>query len=136
MKTKPKVKKPSVAKLHKKLWPIFSQYIRLNESTNGWGRCFTCGIKKPWKELQAGHFVSRRFKATLYEEMNVNSQCMACNCFLHGNLLIYRRKMDELYGDNNVEALERRAHQVKKWTVPELEAMIAEYKAKVETFHT
>lgn len=131
MKTK-KPRKVSVSSLHKKLWPVFSQYIRLKESYDGWGQCITCSIKKPWKDLQAGHFVSRRFKATLYEEMNVHTQCFACNCMLSGNLLIYRRVMDDIYSPKAVEELERRAKQVKKFTVGELGVMLDGYTAKVK----
>ena len=126
-------KKPSVAKLHKKLWPIFSQYIRLRDTNNqGCVYCITCPAYKPWKEMQAGHFVSRRFKATLYDEMNVHPQCIMCNVFLHGNLLIYRRKMDEIYGADKVLELEQRSKQIKKFTTFELEEMIQAYTERLE----
>lgn len=131
-KTK-KIKKPSVSKLHKKLWAIFSLYIRLNESKDGIGTCITCGVKKPYKELQAGHFISRRFKATLYDEMNVHSQCFACNCFLHGNLLRYRRVMDDLYGDEAVYNMEQKAKEIKQWKAFELEDLIRYYTNEVSS---
>lgn len=127
-----KTKKLSVTKLHKKLWPLVSQYIRLKAASEGQEVCFTCGIQKPWKELQAGHFVSRRFKSTLYEEMNLKPQCLNCNVFLHGNLLVYRRKLDALYGPEAVENLEQRAHQTKKWTTFDLLELIEIYTAKVK----
>ena len=82
--------------------------------------------------MQAGHFVSRRFKATLYDEMNVHPQCIMCNVFLHGNLLIYRRKMDEIYGADKVLELEQRSKQIKKFTVFDLEEMIQAYTERLE----
>lgn len=52
-----KTKKPSVAKLKKKLWTLFSEYIRRLYSHDDICECVTCGVKKHWKELQAGHFI-------------------------------------------------------------------------------
>ena len=54
-------KKPTRSKLVKKLDVVFSQYIRLsNADNNGYCNCVTCNKTFFWKEIQAGHFMSRK----------------------------------------------------------------------------
>jgi hypothetical protein len=60
--------------------------------------------------------------------MNTNGQCTQCNLFLHGNLIHYRCGLIQRYGEQKVLYLESKAHQVKKWSRPELEAIIQTYK--------
>lgn len=71
--------------LIKKLDKVFSQYIRLKDADYaGYNSCFTCGMTKSWKELDAGHFQSRGKYATRYHEDNVKPQCKRCNGFRGG----------------------------------------------------
>ena len=71
--------------LIKKLDKVFSQYIRLKDADHaGYVSCFTCGMTKSWKELDAGHFQSRGKYATRYHEENVKPQCKRCNGFRGG----------------------------------------------------
>lgn len=82
--------------------------------------------------MQAGHYMSRRHKSTIYDLDNIQVQCYSCNCMLHGNLIVYRRWMDNEYGPEQVEDLERRAKQSKKWTTGELEELYNYYKSENE----
>lgn len=100
-----KPKKPSVAKLKKKADASFSKYVRYRDSiynaeTEQWeGNCISCGVTKPTKEAQAGHFVSRAKNILRYDEMNVNLQCLTAESNLHmyGN---YKRSIaDVIIGD-------------------------------------
>jgi len=71
--------------LIKKLDKVFSQYIRLKDADHaGYVSCFTCGVSKHWKEVDAGHFQSRGKYATRWNEENVRNQCKRCNGFRGG----------------------------------------------------
>ena len=73
----------------KKLWPVFSKYIRTRDciKTSGSplrGRCVTCNKLYPIKKLQAGHFIPGRYDAILFDEEQVHAQCYCCNMKLQG----------------------------------------------------
>lgn len=69
--------KPSVAKLKKTADKYFSIYVRTRDSDRyGNAECISCGVKKPWKQQQAGHFVRRSVNALRYDDENVNAQCL------------------------------------------------------------
>ena len=69
-----KRKKLSRGKIVKKLDSIFSQYIRRRDVKENIAECFTCGKKDDWKRLQCGHFQSRRFYSTRWDETNLLSR--------------------------------------------------------------
>jgi hypothetical protein len=70
-----------------RLWFWFSKFIRLRDSVEGgMCACKACGRVKPYKEMDAGHFISRRWKPTKYREDNVFAECVNCNRDLSGNL--------------------------------------------------
>jgi hypothetical protein len=73
----------TVSKLKKELDKWFSLYIRLREATDeGLVQCFTCGNVNNYKVgMQNGHFMSRKFMATRYDEQNCQVQCVGCNMF-------------------------------------------------------
>lgn len=124
-----KKKKPTVAKLKKLADSAFSQYIRLRDSDkNGLAECITCGVKKPWKELQNGHFVSRSTNTLRYDELNCNAQCVGCNMFKSGNLFQYGLALDLKYGDGTAKKLHARRFETHKLTVDELQKIIADCK--------
>lgn len=103
--TSERTKKPN---LKDKLWKIFSEYIRLRDADwNGYAYCISCGKTAFWKDLDAGHFISKNSGDYFYFlEDNVNAQCPHCNRFLHGNLLNYRRGLICKIGEEEVDKLE------------------------------
>ena len=128
---KPKSKKS----LEKKLDKIFSEFIRLRDTDdNGYCRCFTCGNWGFWKNegMQNGHFITRGVKATKFNEMNCHVQCVRCNHHLKGNLHVYRMKLVEMYGKEEVERLEHLAAMGGSDCAYSLELKIAEYNEKVK----
>lgn len=95
-----KVSKTSNAKLKRKLWKVFSEYIRKRDG----GICFTCGRAAQGSGYHAGHFVAKSVGGlTLYfNEENVRGQCYNCNINLGGNsylfgVLLGADKCRELY---------------------------------------
>ena len=80
-------KTKSISKLKKELDKWFSLFIRLRNATDHEGlcQCFTCGCVKYYKKgMQCGHFQSRSFLATRFDEENCQPQCVGCNMFKQG----------------------------------------------------
>jgi len=132
-----KVKQPSKKTIKGKAWRAFSKYIRLRDclKTTGTlehGKCITCGKLLSISFCDAGHFVSRRYNSTLFDEKNCHIQCRYCNRFLNGNPLEYRRQIIRLYGEGYDTQLEDKATGITKLTVEDLTNIEKEYKMKVE----
>ena len=47
----------------------------------GLSNCATCGKLAHWRQLQCGHYMSRRYMATRWVFENVGPQCGGCNAF-------------------------------------------------------
>ena len=127
------MKKPlSVAKLKKQADKFFSLLIRteLAEKTdqNGFVSCYTCLVKKFWKEMQAGHYESRTHNATRFSRKNVKVQCVACNIFKDGNKPVFALNLIKEYGEGILGELRKQARKAKQFTTKELKQMIEEYK--------
>lgn len=131
---KPKKRQTSQAILVKKLDKVFSQYIRLRDSdTNGYCRCISCGKIHYWKEIQNGHYMSRRYLSTRFDEMNCNAQCVACNIFNQGNIQMYRQNLIKKISEKNVDYLEYKAKSITvHYSAFELEQLIKYYTALVK----
>lgn len=63
---------------------------------------------------QAGHFVSRQFLATRWDENNCRPQCWGCNGYGKGQPLIFEENLVAEIGKKKVEALKKSRHQVLK----------------------
>ena len=130
-------KPPSLSKEKKKTWDAFSKYVRIRDciKTLGlpdYGECITCDKTVPMKLLQAGHLVPGRHNAGLFSEKGVNAQCYNCNCNLKGNILIYRRKIIEMYGTGADEEIECEARGTRKFTVDGLREMRKDYQDRTD----
>ena len=131
-------KKPTKTQLKKKLDKIFSLYIRWKDAdSDGYVKCFTCGTKKSALGvgcIQAGHFQSRRHMILRWDSElgNVQPQCAYCNVLMSGQQYLFGKRIDELYGEGRADELEKMAKMTKKFTISDLEEMIAEYKDKLD----
>ena len=104
--------KKSVSKLKKELDKWFSLYIRLKYSDdNGMVICFTSGRKYHYKNIHAGHFISRRHLATRWLEKNVMPQSAADNLFGQGEQYQFGLNLDREYGVGTAEELQLKARQ-------------------------
>ena len=119
-------------KLVRKLDAVFSQYIRLRDSKNGYFKCCSCGQFKPYEQADAGHFINRRWMATRWREDNVHAQCRHCNRFDEGNASGYARFMDRTYGVARVDYLMALKNQHAGFTDEDLLLMIEDYKKRVK----
>jgi len=128
-----KKKAPTRSQLVKKLDDIYSKYVRLDQSDEfGYCICVTSGERMFWKEAQNGHFFSRRFYPTRWNDDNCHPQSMRDNVFLKGNYINYTRYMIDSYGRDFVDELEKLAHTTIKVKNAELIEKIAYYSTEVE----
>lgn len=86
---------------------------------DGFASCCSCGVRKHWKELQGGHFISRVHKSTILDEMNVHPQCARCN-MRSGNVPGYFLFLVNRYGADAPGNLADRGREIKEWTREEL----------------
>ena len=125
----------SISKLKKELDKWFSLFIRLRDATDHEGlcQCITCGKVSHYKKgIQNGHFQSRRFMATRYDEQNCFSQCVACNMFRGGEQFRFALALDAKYGEGTAQELEFLARTIVKFTRVDYEEKIGYYKDLVE----
>jgi len=125
----------SISKLKKELDKYFSLYIRLRDATDHEGlcQCITCGKISHYKKgIQNGHFQSRRFMATRYDEQNCSSQCIACNLYRGGEQYRFALAIDSKYGEGTAQELEFLARTIVKFTRSDYEEKISYYKEAVK----
>tara|TARA_R110000824_G_scaffold74096_1_gene188624 strand:- start:470 stop:877 length:408 start_codon:yes stop_codon:yes gene_type:complete len=124
----------TISKLKKELDKWFSLFIRLR-SCNEFGmvQCFTCGCVKHYKKgIQNGHFQSRQFMTTRYDEENCQPQCIGCNMFKQGEQFKFALGLDAMYGEGTAEELQVLARRITKFTRVDYEEKISYYKSCVD----
>ena len=108
-------------------------YGAASEVCDELAECVTCRIVKPWKELQAGHFIPRaQGNATYFDLRNIHSQCYRCNINLGGNGAEYYPYMLDKYGIEVINELRELSRTTKKITIPEYEDMIKDMEQKLK----
>lgn len=126
-------RKPKMKTLKTKMDNIFSQYIRLKASCkNGYAKCVTCGKVDHWKNHDNGHFISRAYLPTRFEENNCAVQCKFCNRYRNGMPDEYAKYIMETYGEEEYERLRLLKYELVKYSVEDYQRMIAHYKAEVK----
>lgn len=121
------MRKPSRKALISKLDKIFSEYIRRRYAKNDIAECVTCGKQDHWKNLQAGHFISRKHYATRWNEENVQVQCVACNVYRYGE----QYRFGIYLGSGKSEELLEESRKIVKFTDQDLIEMIEYFSDKV-----
>jgi hypothetical protein len=111
-----------------KLWKIFSRYVRLRDN----GICFTCGVRKHYRQLQAGHFIHNVLD---FDEKNIHAQCVYCNKFKRGMGQEYAIRIVQKYGPECLLDLKARATRAlagERMSDEEYADKYEYYKAKVK----
>ena len=99
--------------------------------------CVTCGKVGPWKgglnsqAMDTGHFLPGRRASILFEETNVAPQCKYCNR-TGGMPEAFRKWMEVVRGQDEIERLERLKNVTKQWTREELVAKKIEYSDRLK----
>lgn len=112
-------------------WDAFSLYIRTKYAYNA-GKllveCYTCGGHKTIDEIQAGHGISGRNNAILFEEKLVRPQCVGCNIFGRGKQAVFTYKLIKELGLKEYEKLVEQSQKVVQYKVADFLAIEEKYK--------
>jgi hypothetical protein len=116
---------------------IVSEYIRKRDclkttGTLDYGICFTCGKRKPYDELDAGHCISRKYRSLRFHDDNIRIQCRKCNRFDGGEHAEFTVKLQRELGKKRVDKLLKKKREIKKWTIADLEDLIERTKKKIK----
>lgn len=126
-------KLPPLPRLKKKLWKIFSEYIRRRDADeNGIVTCISCPRKLHWKLVDCGHYERRGHLGTFIDERNNHAQCKRCNKFLRGNQSGYAIAIRKKYGPDILEELATLKNSRDKYSRDEYEDLIQTYKQKLK----
>ncbi len=121
-----KQSKDKIAVLKRKLWKVFSAFIKRRDK----GICFTCGRKCEGRGYHCGHYIPRSICGIglYFDEKNNHGQCYNCNINLGGYGAMYHKKMIEKYGEKEVAELWRRKNEdIQKWSVEDYQRLIKKY---------
>lgn len=126
---KTKHTQPAISKLKREADAWFSRATRVRfANSEGMVKCFTCSNVKHWKELQCGHFMSRQFNSTRYEEFNTAPQCYGCNVMHQGRQYEFGLELDYWYGEGTAKAMHQLSQKPHQFKREELEQIIQESK--------
>lgn len=107
---------------------VFNQWVRLRDEAQP---CISCGRNHQGK-YDAGHYRTTAACPELrFDPLNVHKQCSPCNTQLSGNIVEYRLGLIRRIGQDSVDWIEG-PHEAKRYTIDDLKAIKAEYRAKIK----
>ena len=86
-----------------KAWQACARYCRVRDCLRDTGyaflgRCYTCALHFHISALEAGHAISGRRNAVLFDVGIIRNQCRYCNLILHGRQKEFRAKLANEHG--------------------------------------
>ena len=130
---KPKKKRIKRKTLVSNLDKYFSRFVRWsNADSDGNVKCATCETIKHVKEMQNGHFQSRRHYSCRWLIKNTAPQCYACNIGNQGAQFQMSKYLDKKYGPGTAQHIQDRSKLSRKYTDAELKILAQYYKDKVD----
>lgn len=118
----------SYPELKKKLDKVFSVFIRRRDRFV----CFTCHKVGDKKSIQCGHYISRTYTVTRWDEVNCHAQCVSCNVFGGGNMAVYALNMVNKYGAKVLAELDAKKRREVKLSTLQLRILISKYESLAE----
>ena len=97
----------------------------------GIASCFTCSVRLPVSQLQAGHFIPRNYLSTRWLEANVKPQCVRCNIFSRGAYPEFANRL----GGETVAHLVSLKHKSVKLNRAEIQDQITHLEELLSEFH-
>lgn len=104
---KRRIKPSSISKLKKDLDTVFSRYIRQKYGN----LCYTCGREGI---MQCGHFISRTYLSTRWDEDNCRPQCVGCNIYGNGKFLDFEDHLIQDLGIQKVNEIKAKRKELLK----------------------
>jgi hypothetical protein len=133
-------KKKTIAKLVDEAAVLLQKLVRMKAAnSDGYASCVTCGVNKHWKELQGGHFISRKYTATKIMEENIHPQCYGCNGprSKDGTVTIaYTLYMVDTYGREFVDEIKLMKHTPRKYGRAEIAEIAQEFKQQIKALES
>lgn len=127
-KTKKKEAKEKIPELIKKLDEVYSKWLRKERSIDGEiGQCYTCKTFDLIKNLQCGHYISRKYFSVRWLFENTFIQCYNCNCRMSGNYRVFTDNLIKDFGKEYIDNLEHRKNNTVKYDRFFYEQMINHY---------
>ena len=108
-------------KLRDQLDKLVSKLVRIRAGY----KCERCGKTSP---LNTAHIFSRRNLSVRWDMENVLCWCVGCHFWGHQNPILFAEYVKEKLGNEKYEELKRKSVEIKKWTIPELEELLKEFK--------
>jgi len=128
-----RAKKTELQKAKDKADKYFSLYVRQRDASDeGHVRCCTCGMWHYWKYLDCGHFQSRGYGATRYDEKNTGPQCKDCNIGNQGMQYQFGLYLDGKYGPKTAEKITIKSRMFSKRNRYDYEQIAEQYKQKIK----
>jgi len=121
----------SIAKLIQEARTPFQQWIRKRDANL---KCVSCG--KDSETWDAGHYYKAEiYTGLIFDERNVNKQCVYCNQWLDGNEGNYRHRLVSKFGSDWMFKLDEDAIKLKsyKFTRDELISIKKKYQEKLKS---
>ena len=132
MKKNKKTAWPSRSKLVQKLDQVFSVFVRLSVADKDWYiTCPLCWTRVHRTKAQNMHFIKRSVYKYRRDEKNCHAGCVKCNVILHGNYIVYTRRMQRKYGEILVDEMINNK-QIMKIATSSLQEMIEKYQVLVD----
>jgi hypothetical protein len=109
-----------------------NKFVRLRDADQP---CISCQ-RFHTGQYHAGHYRTVGACPELrFEESQIHKQCSACNNYLSGNIVEYRKHLLEKVGAEKLAWIEG-PHPQKHYSIPELKQLIAHYKMKCKELLT
>lgn len=110
----------------------FSEFIRLRDSDhNGIATCITSEYRAHWRDMDAGHYISREIEALRYDEKNCHAQSRLANRFQGGQFKDHGFRIEEKYGRGTCHALRQKATRICRHTTADYKFIAETYKERV-----
>lgn len=107
---------------------VFNQWVRLRDADLP---CISCG-RHHQGQYHAGHYRTVGANPELrFEPLNAHKQCAPCNNHKSGDIVNYRINLVHRIGAEAVAFIEG-PHEARRYTIDDLKALKAEYKAKIK----
>jgi hypothetical protein len=111
---------------------LLQKLVRL-KAADQWGicTCVTCGKRAHYKEMDAGHFISRTYAKWKLHEENIHPQCKGCNRYASRSIDNYFIFMVDTYGEDTVRHMIDTKKQIHKWNRITLDDQIQDFKNRI-----
>lgn len=111
---------------------VVSRYVRTRDAnSDGIIKCYTCDKEITIAKAQCAHYVSRKMLITRFDaKNNLRSCCEGCNCYLDGNLKVFKQRLEEEH-KGITEYLEEISREVWKPSNDELQQMLIDFRNKL-----